>query len=111
MGADDGCFVFELAEQPARRGREFRARGVLAGADAVWLGAAQAGGLAGGEAGHGGGDDAGGAVEAVAEERGQGGELGVAAEAQRDEADELGDERAEAGREIRGQEAWVGSGG
>jgi hypothetical protein len=33
----------------------------------------------------------------------------VAAEAERDEADELGDDRGEAGREVRGQEAWVGS--
>ena len=109
MDPGDGGFVLEGAEQPARAGGQGQGGDGARGADPV---AAQvgAGGAvrAGGDAGHGGGDDAGGAVEAVAEAGREGGEARVAAEAQGDEADELGDDRAEAGREIRGQEAEVG---
>ena len=105
----EGGLVLEGAEQPARAGGQSQGDAGARGADPV---AAQvgAGGAvrAGGDAGHGGGDDAGGAVEAVAEAGREGGEARVAAEAQGDEADELGDDRAEAGREIRGQEAEVG---
>ena len=107
VGPGEGGFVLEFAEKPAGGGRERRARFVCADAVAAEVGAGGAV-FAGGEAGHGGADDAGGAVEAVGQHRGEAGELGVAAEAERDEADELGDDRGETGREIRGQEAWVG---
>ena len=109
----EGSFVFEFAEQPGGAGGQGRTQGVRARRIRALAVAARvdARAFAGGDAGHGGADDAGGAVEAVAEQRGEGGEAGVAAEAQRDEADELGDERGKAGREDWGQEAWIGRGG
>ena len=108
--AGGGGLVLEFAEQPARAGGQPQRRGGGGWAHAVAprVDAGAAGRFAGGDAGHGGADDPGCAHEAVAEARQEWGKAGVTAEAAPDEADELGDDRTEAGREIRGQEAQIG---
>ena len=96
--ADEGGLVFEVGEEPAVGGGEFRAGfgGALAVAARVG-----AGGAAGGEAGHEGGDDAGGALEARDDEGG----AGVAEIGARDEGDEGAQDGGQTGGEDGGQGA------